>query len=76
MCTNMTNTTEAASVTVRKLVDWAVVVHTFNLSAGEAGAGRSLLSSFQESQGYIEKSCLEKSKKKRKKERKKESKEN
>jgi hypothetical protein len=52
-----------------------VVVHTFNPSTGEAEAGGFLSfeailvykSEFQDSQGYTEKPCLEKPKKKKKK---------
>jgi hypothetical protein len=46
---------------------WAVVVHTFNPSTWEAEAGGFLVqgqsglqSEFQDSQGYTEKHCLEK----------------
>jgi hypothetical protein len=44
-----------------------VVVHAFNPSTWEAETGGflSLQSEFQESQGYTEKPCLEKKKKKR-----------
>jgi hypothetical protein len=48
---------------------WAMVVHAFNPSTWEAEAGGSLWvrgqpglqSEFQDSQGYTEKHCLEKS---------------
>jgi hypothetical protein len=53
-----------------------VVVHIFNPSTWEAEAGRflssrppGLQSEFQDSQGYMEKPCLEKPKKKKKKEK-------
>jgi hypothetical protein len=53
-----------------------VVVHAFNPSTREAEAGRFLSSrpglqnEFQDSQGYKEKSCLEKSNTKKKKKKK------
>jgi hypothetical protein len=40
------------------------MVHIFNPSTREAEAGRSAWSEFQDSQGYTEKPCLEKNKKK------------
>jgi hypothetical protein len=55
-----------------------VVAHTFNPSTWEAEAGGFLssrpawsTSEFQDSQGYSEKSCLEKTKKKKKQKNKK-----
>jgi hypothetical protein len=49
-----------------------VVTHAFNPSTREAEAGGQpcLQSEFQDSQGYTEKPCLKKTKKKRKKEKK------
>jgi hypothetical protein len=53
-----------------------VVAHAFNPSTREAEAGRFLSSKseFQDSQGYTEKPCLEKNKKKRKEKKRKEKK--
>jgi hypothetical protein len=48
-----------------------MVAHAFNPSTREAEAGRFLQSEFQDSQGYIEKPCLEKLKKKKKKKKRK-----
>jgi hypothetical protein len=61
-------------------ISQVVVAHAFNPTTQETEAGRflslransGLQSEFQDSQGYTEKPCLEKTKKKKKKERNKE----